>query len=186
MSANSVFIHPTAEVNPSASIGDGSKIWNGVQVRERAVIGRECSLGKDTYVDLDVRIGDRVRIQNRVSIFKGVQLGDDVYVGPHVCFTNDLYPRAFNRHWQLTNTFVETGASLGAGATILCGVRIGAYALVGIGAVVTRDVPPHALVTGNPARLRGYVCRCGQPVPGVDALKQVLQGCPHGADVPRA
>jgi acetyltransferase-like isoleucine patch superfamily enzyme len=179
MNKDSVFIHPTAEVQASAQIGPGTKIWNGVQVREHAVIGEQCSFGKDTYVDAKVHIGARVRVQNGVSIYQGVTIDDDVFVGPHVCFTNDLYPRAFNRDWHLTRTRVHAGASLGAGSVIKCGVTIGAYALVGIGAVVTRDVPPHGLVTGNPARLRGWVCRCGRPFPGGLEARGVTQTCGH-------
>jgi UDP-2-acetamido-3-amino-2,3-dideoxy-glucuronate N-acetyltransferase len=181
MSKDSVFIHPTAEVHPSASIGPGTRIWNGVQVRENAVIGEHCSFGKDTYVDANVHIGARVRVQNGVSIYQGVRIDDDVFVGPHVCFTNDLYPRAFNRDWQLTPTRVHSGASLGAGVTIVCGVTVGAYALAAVGAVVTKDVPPYALVMGNPARLKGWVCRCGRPFPGGLNVRGVPQTCGHCA-----
>jgi UDP-2-acetamido-3-amino-2,3-dideoxy-glucuronate N-acetyltransferase len=179
MNQDSVFIHPTAEVHASARIGPGTKIWNGVQVRENAVIGEQCSFGKDTYVDANVHIGNRVRVQNGVSIYQGVRLDDDVFVGPHVCFTNDLYPRAFNREWVLTSTHVHSGASLGAGAIFVCGVTVGAYALVGVGSVVTNAVPPHGLVVGNPARLKGWVCRCGRPFPGGLHVRGVSQICGH-------
>jgi len=179
MTQDSVFIHPTAEVHASASIGSGTKIWNGVQVRENAVIGAQCSFGKDTYVDAGVRIGNRVRVQNGVSIYKGVTLDDDVFVGPHVCFTNDLYPRAFSTDWDVIPTRVATGAALGAGTTIVCGVTVGAYALVGIGSVVTTDVPPHGLAMGNPARLKGWVCRCGRPFPGGLNVRGIPQTCGH-------
>lgn len=158
-----VFIHPSAEVHPNADIGDGTYIWNGGQVRERSKIGEKCNFGKDVYVDVDVAIGDRVRVQNGVSIYKGVHLADDVFVGPNVCFTNDMYPRAFNGDWQIVETWIEEGASLGAASIIVCGVTVGCYALVGVAAVVTRDVPPHGLVMGNPARLKDYVCKCGKP-----------------------
>ena len=179
MKQDPIFIHPTAEVHASARIGPGTKIWNGVQVRENAVIGEQCSFGKDTYVDVDVHIGNRVRVQNGVSIYRGVSLDDDVFVGPHVCFTNDLYPRAFNREWQVVPTRVCAGASLGAGAMIVCGVTVGAYALVAVAAVVTADVPAHGLVMGNPARLKGWVCRCGRPFPGGLHVRGVPQTCGH-------
>lgn len=165
---NDVFIHPSAEVHPSAIVGKGSKIWNGVHVREGAIVGNDCNLGKDVYIDINTKIGSHVRIQNGVSVYRGVHLGDDVFIGPHVCFTNDLYPRAFNKDWKVIETFVKKGASIGAGATIVCGVTIGTYALVGVASVVTHDVPPYGLVMGNPARLKGYVCRCGVPLKGAE------------------
>lgn len=181
MIQDSVLIHPTAEVHASARVGRGTKIWNGVQVRENAVIGDQCSFGKDTYVDVGVLIGNRVRVQNGVSIYRGVSIEDDVFVGPHVCFTNDLYPRAHSTDWKVVPTRVRTGASLGAGAAIVCGVTVGAHALVGVGAVVTADVPAHGLVVGNPARLKGWVCRCGRPFPGGLDVRGKPQACSHCA-----
>lgn len=160
------YIHPTAEVSPLAAIGPGTRVWHQAQVREGATIGRDCVIGKGVYVDHDVQIGNRVKIQNYVSVYHGVTIEDDAFIGPHVTFTNDLYPRASNSNWHATPTWVERGASIGANATILCGVRIGACAMVGAGAVVTRDVPPHALVVGNPARVAGHVDESGQPVSG--------------------
>jgi len=157
-----VFIHPAAHVEDGSTIGSGTKVWINSQVREGAVIGEDCIIGKDTYIDAGVRIGNRVKVQNGVSVYRGVEIGDDVFVGPNVAFTNDYLPRAFNRDWKITETFVRRGASIGANATIICGSEIGEYALVGAGSVVTKDVPAHALVVGNPARIVGYVCRCGQ------------------------
>lgn len=167
-----VSIHPTADVSPEASVGARTRIWRQVHVREGATIGQSCTIGKGVYVDVQVRIGSNVKIQNHASIFTGVTLEDGVFVGPHVCFTNDLFPRAITRDgrlkdaddWVVTPTLVRYGASLGAGAVIRCGVTIGEFALVGAGAVVTRDVRPHALVLGNPARQRGYVCHCARPL----------------------
>lgn len=179
MSQNDVFIHPSAEVHPSAVIGKGTKIWNGVHVREGAVIGEMCNLGKDVYIDTGVVLGKGVRIQNGVSVYKGVHLDDDVFVGPHVCFTNDLYPRAFNKDWKVIETYIKRGASIGAGSTIVCGVTIGKYALVGVAAVVTHNIPPYTLVMGNPARLKGYVCACGHPAKGIEPGAQAKYVCPH-------
>ncbi len=165
-------IHPTADVSPQAQIGENTGIWNEVQVREGARIGRDCIIGKGTYVDRDVVIGDRCKIQNRASLFRGVTLEDGVFVGPHVIFTNDRFPRAINpdgtlksdNDWHVGATTVRSGASVGAGAVILPGITIGEWALVAAGAVVTQDVPEHALVRGNPARFAGYVCDCSRPL----------------------
>jgi UDP-2-acetamido-3-amino-2,3-dideoxy-glucuronate N-acetyltransferase len=164
------FAHPTADVSPRAQIGEGTKIWQHCQVREGAIIGRHCILGKGVYVDAGVTIGDNVKIQNYVSVYEGVTLEDGVFCGPHCVFTNDKLPRAINpdgslktaADWRITPTLVRQGAAIGANATIVCGVTIGRWAMVGSGAVVTRDVPDYGLVLGNPARLRGFVCPCGQ------------------------
>lgn len=160
------YIHPSAEVAPGATVGAGTKVWRNVQVREGAAVGRDCVIGKDVYIDRDVAIGDRVKIQNGVSVYQGVVIEDDAFIGPCVTFSNDLYPRAFSRDWEVIPTRVCRGASIGANATIVCGVTIGAYALVGAGAVVTRDVPPYALALGTPARVVGRVGEDGRPQPG--------------------
>lgn len=165
-----VFVHPTAEVSPAAKIGEGTRVWHQAQVREGAVIGRECIIGKGVYVGAGVRVGNRVKIQNYALVYEGVTLEDGVFVGPHACFTNDLRPRAINpdgslqraEDWDIIPTHVERGASIGANSTIIAGVRIGEWAMVGAGAVVTHDVPPHALVVGSPARIIGHVCYCGE------------------------
>ena len=164
-----VLIHPSAEVARSAIIGPGSAIWNEVQVRDNARVGAECVLGKGVYLDVDVVIGDRVKLENRVSIFRGARLASGVLVGPHSCLLNDKRPRSTNPDgtlkarldWEESGVTVEEGASIGGGCTVLPGVTIGRHAMVGAGAVVTRDVPAHALVLGNPAREVGRVCACG-------------------------
>lgn len=161
---NSVFIHPTAHVDPGAKIGEGSRVWVNVQVREGAEIGVGCILSKDVYVDADVRIGDRCKVQNSVSLYRGVTIGDDVFIGPNAAFTNDRVPRAFNSSWTITPTHIENGASIGANATIVCGVKIGEFAMVAAGSVVTKDVPPFTLVMGNPARPRARIDREGNKV----------------------
>jgi UDP-2-acetamido-3-amino-2,3-dideoxy-glucuronate N-acetyltransferase len=157
-----VYIHESAHVSAGATIGSGTKIWINSQVREKAVIGKDCVIGKDTYIDTEVRIGDRVKVQNGVSLYHGVVLEDDVFIGPNATFTNDHVPRAFNAEWKVSGTLVRKGASIGANATIICGHSIGEFALVGAGSVVTKDVQAHALVVGNPARVIGFVCRCGE------------------------
>jgi acetyltransferase-like isoleucine patch superfamily enzyme len=156
-----IFIHETAEVSKDAVIGEGTKIWHHAQIREGVSIGRDCVIGKGVYIDHHVAIGSRVKIQNYVSVYAGVSIEDDVLLAPNCTFTNDYYPRAFNSDWTITPTRVKKGASIGANATILCGTTIGEYSMIGIGASVTHDTLPHALMAGNPARLRGFVCRCG-------------------------
>ena len=156
------FAHPTAEVSPAAQIGAGTKIWNHAQVREGARIGEGRVISKNVYIDANVKVGSRVKIQNNVNVYHGVTVEDDVFLGPSMTFTNDRFPRAFSEDWEVAPTLVGHGASIGANATIRCGVTIGEYAMVGAGSVVTRDVPAYALVAGNPARQIGSVCKCGR------------------------
>ena len=146
-----VFIHPTAEVDDTALIGDGTKIWNQAQIRNNSVIGNDCIISKNVYVDEHVIIGDRVKVQNNVNIYHGVTIEDDVFLGPSMTFTNDMFPRSFNKDWEITETKVKKGASIGANATIRCGITIGEYAMIGAGSVVTKDVTSHDLVAGNPS-----------------------------------
>jgi acetyltransferase-like isoleucine patch superfamily enzyme len=162
-------IHPTSDVSPKAEIGEGSSIWHEAQVREGAHLGRNCIVGKGAYIDFGVHIGDNVKIQNRVSIYHGVTIEDGVFVGPHVCLTNDRLPRAVNPDgspksaddWTVSPILVRKGAAIGAHSVVLPGITIGRWAMIGSGSVVTRDVPDYGLVWGNPARLRAYVCPCG-------------------------
>jgi acetyltransferase-like isoleucine patch superfamily enzyme len=163
-------IHPTAEVSPEAQIGEGTRIWRHVQVREGAVIGRNCILGKGVYVDTEVHIGDNCKLENSVYVYRGVTVEDGVFLGPAVICLNDKHPRAVNpdgslkteANWQVSPSHIGMGAAIGGGSVILPGVNIGRWALVGAGSVVTSDVPDHGLAYGNPARLRGFVCMCGQ------------------------
>ncbi len=157
-------IHPTAEVSAEADVGDGTSIWHWAQVRERARIGARCNIGKDVYIDTDVVVGDDCKIQNFATLYHGLTVGNRVFIGPHACFTNDPYPRAVSPDWKVVPTKVEDGASIGANATILCGITIGRNAMVAAGAVVTKDVPAHALVAGVPAKVVGWVCECGRPL----------------------
>ncbi len=161
MSQSNVFIHPSANVHARAMIGGGTKVWINVQIREDAEIGANCIISKDVYIDHAVKIGRDCKIQNSVSVYNGVTIEDKVFVGPNVSFTNDRVPRAFNTAWKVTPTMVKTGASIGANATIVCGVTIGEFAMVAAGAVVTKNVPPFALVAGNPARQIGTVDEAG-------------------------
>lgn len=157
-----IFIHPTAEVSDKAVIGEGTKIWNQAQVRNDAEIGRDCIISKNVYIDEHVKLGDRVKVQNNVNVYHGVTVEDDVFLGPSMTFTNDMFPRAFNADWKISETLVKKGASIGANSTVRCGITINEYAMVGCGSVVTKDVPAYALVAGNPAKRIAWVCECGQ------------------------
>ena len=159
-----VFIHPLAVVDDGAQIGKGTKVWHFAHVRGTAVVGHNCVIGKGVYIDTDVEIGSNVKIQNGVSVYQGVIVEDDVFLGPHMTFTNDMYPRAFSESWEVSKTLVKRGASIGAHATIICNITLGEYCMIGSGAMVTKDVPAHGLVMGNPAQLAGFVCKCGHPL----------------------
>ncbi len=167
MKENDYFVHESAYVDPGAKIGKGTKIWHFSHVMAGAEIGEDCTLGQNVFVAKNARIGSNVKIQNNVSVYEGVILEDDVFCGPSCVFTNVKTPRAAfprNRSEDYIPTRVKRGASIGANATIVCGVTIGEWAFVAAGAVVTKDVPPYALVAGIPARQMGWACRCGVPL----------------------
>ncbi len=193
MNEDTARIHPTADVAPSASVGAGTSIWNQAQVREDARIGAGCVIGKNAYVDAGVVIGDRVKIQNNVSLYHGVTIEEGVFIGPHVCFTNDKVPRAVNRDgsartdadWSVSPTLVRFGAALGANSTILPGISIGRWAMVGSGSVVTHDVADYELVVGNPARRVGSACPCGEPLRDTEDGTAFHGSCPRcGGQMP--
>jgi len=156
------FVDPTARVDEPCSIGDGTHIWHYSHIMKNSILGKNCNLGQNVHVASNVKVGNNVKIQNNVSLYTGVELEDDVFCGPSMVFTNVLTPRSHvNRRNEYQRTLVKRGASLGANSTIVCGTTIGEYAFVGAGAVVTKDIPPHALVVGCPARRIGWVCQCG-------------------------
>lgn len=159
------FRHATAVVDRGARVGVGTRVWHFCHLMKGARIGDYCVLGQNVFVAGKAIVGDRCRIQNNVSIYDGVHLEADVFVGPSAVFTNVRTPRAFvDRSAELAETRIRRGATIGANATIVCGVTIGELAFVGAGAVVTRDVPAHAVVTGAPARRHGTICRCGRQI----------------------
>ena len=179
------FIHETAVVDDGAKIGQGSRIWHFSHVSTGATLGEGCVLGQNVFVGPGVEIGNGVKIQNNVSVYAGVAIADDVFLGPSCVFTNVLTPRAHvERKEEFAPTPVGRGVTVGANATIVCGHALGEYALVGAGSVVTKDVPAHAVVVGNPARRIGWACKCGEvlSVSGVctrcgDRYETTATGC---------
>ena len=181
--ADDVFVHPSA-INESDGVGAGTRIWAFAHVMRGAVIGAHCNLGDHAFVESGAAVGNGVTIKNGVSVWEGVTLEDFVFVGPNAVFTNDRCPRSprgpaagaryADKGW-LVKTRIREGASIGANATILCGVTVGRYAMIAAGAVVVRDVPDHVLVAGCPAKVMGYVCMCGQPLKGENRLR--CDGC---------
>ena len=167
-----MFIHPSAVVEDNVEIGEGSSLWHLVLARKNCRIGSNCVLGRGVFIDAGVQIGNNVKIQNYVSVYEGVTLDDGVFVGPNAVFTNDKVPRAINADgtlksaadWIVSETHVGYGAAIGANATIVCGVKIGKWAMIAAGAIVTKDVPDYGLIVGAPGKLVGYVTPEGERV----------------------
>lgn len=158
-----VFVHPSSYVDEPCEIGAGTKIWHFSHIMSGSVMGENCNIGQNVVISPGVRLGKNVKIQNNVSVYSGVECEDNVFLGPSCVFTNVINPRShINRKNEYRKTLLKEGCSIGANSTIICGHVIGKYALVGAGSVVTKDVPDYALVMGNPARVRGYVCYCGE------------------------
>jgi len=162
MSEKTFFVHDSSYVDDPCSIGDGTRIWHFSHIMQNSEIGRNCNIGQNVVVSPDCIIGDNVKIQNNVSVYTGVILEDDVFCGPSMVFTNVINPRSHvERKEEYKTTLVRKGATIGANATIICGVTLGQYAFVGAGSVVTRDIPDYAVVYGSPARIKSWVCNCG-------------------------
>jgi acetyltransferase-like isoleucine patch superfamily enzyme len=192
-------IHASADLEPDVSVGPRTSIWHRVQVRIGARIGAECVVGRDAFIDEGVEIGDRVKIQNAALVYRGVTVEDGVFIGPNAILTNDRYPRSITASgelarvddWVVSPIRLRTGCSIGAGAVVVAGLTIGRFATVGAGAVVTHDVPDHALVAGNPARRLGWVCACGRrlvdasgrPVGGEHRGPAACPSCPGRYDI---
>jgi UDP-2-acetamido-3-amino-2,3-dideoxy-glucuronate N-acetyltransferase len=159
---NDYFVHDSSYVDQPCQIGKGTKIWHFSHIMPGCVIGEHCNIGQNVVISPGCRIGNNVKIQNNVSIYTGVTLEDDVFCGPSMVFTNVVNPRAHvSRKDEYQATLVRRGASIGANSTVVCGTELGRYCFIGAGSVVTRDVPDHAMVYGNPARVRGWICNCG-------------------------
>lgn len=163
---NKYFAHETACIDEGADIGAETKVWHYSHIMPGSVIGHSCNIGQNVVISPGCRVGNNVKIQNNVSIYTGVTLEDDVFCGPSMVFTNVINPRShIERKSEYLPTLVRQGASIGANATVICGYTLGAYSFIGAGAVVTRDVPDFGLIVGNPGRLRGFVCYCGEKLP---------------------
>jgi len=182
------FVHESSYIDENVEIGEGTKIWHFCHILRNTKIGKNCIIGQNCMIGPDVSIGNRCKIQNNVSVYKGVILEDEVFIGPSAVFTNVLTPRAFiERKHEFQITLVKKGATIGANATIVCGTTIGEYALIGAGAVVTKDVPPYGLVLGNPAKRGGWVCKCGvvlihktiKGIPIKETPNEVVLKCPN-------
>ena len=159
------FVHPTAIVDEGAEIGEGTKIWHFTHIMAGARIGENCILGQNVFIGSGAILGDNIKVQNNVSIYDGTVLEDDVFCGPSMVFTNVFNPRSFiSRKKEFRKTLVRKGATIGANVTVICGNTIGQYAFIGAGAVVTKDVPDHALVYGNPGKVKGWICQCAEEI----------------------
>jgi UDP-2-acetamido-3-amino-2,3-dideoxy-glucuronate N-acetyltransferase len=172
------FVHPSSIVDEGALVGQGTKIWHFCHIMPKAQIGEDCNIGQNVFVASDVLIGNNVKIQNNVSVYSGVILEDDVFLGPSMVFSNVINPRSHvNRRGEYQITRVKHGVTIGANATVICGITLGEYSFVGAGAVVTKNVPPYALVFGTPANIRGWVCQCGIKLPFIGEDQEESAAC---------
>jgi UDP-2-acetamido-3-amino-2,3-dideoxy-glucuronate N-acetyltransferase len=159
------FVHESSYIDEPCIIGNGTRIWHFSHIMENSEIGRNCNIGQNVVISTGVKLGNGVKIQNNVSVYTGIICEDNVFLGPSCVFTNVINPRAFiERKNEFKNTLIKIGASIGANATILCGCTIGEYALVGAGSVVTKDVLDYTIVFGSPAKIKGYICQCGEKI----------------------
>lgn len=162
MEKNTLYIHPSSVVDAGAQVGEGTKVWHFCHLMPTCRVGKDCNIGQNVFIDNNTIIGNGVKIQNNVSVYNGVIVEDGAFLGPSMVFTNVINPRSFiERKLEFKKTLIGKGATIGANATIICGIEIGAYALIGAGAVVTKNVPPYALMMGNPARQKGWVSEAG-------------------------
>lgn len=176
-------IHSTAEVSPKAKLGKHTQVWHQAQIRENVKIGENCNIGKGVYIDKEVYIGNNVKIQNYASLYHGTTVEDGVFIGPYVCITNDLLPRAItpdgkvksDKDWIEGKSIIRYGASLGAGTILTPNVEIGEFAMIGAGSLVSNNIPSHALAYGHPAKVKGYVCKCGTTISGGKRKPTILQ-----------
>lgn len=175
---SSYFVHESSYVDEPCRIGDNTKIWHFSHVMSNCSIGEGCNIGQNVVISPEVRIGNRCKIQNNVSLYTGVICEDDVFLGPSCVFTNVINPRShIDRKHEYRPTVVRAGASIGANATIVCGHSIGSYAFIGAGSVVTKDIPDFALVVGNPARICGWICKCGEKLDFGESLMAICKRC---------
>jgi UDP-2-acetamido-3-amino-2,3-dideoxy-glucuronate N-acetyltransferase len=172
------YIHPSATVETGAQLEDDVKVWHSAHVRAGAHLKNAVSIGKDVYIDAGVIVGTGSRIQNGVNVYKGVEISSWCFVGPAVVFTNDQYPRIGRKNWKIVSTHIDDGCSIGAGAIIRCGIRLGAFSMIGAGAVVTKDVPAFCLATGLPAEITHRICACADTsLPLISGLNELIRDC---------
>jgi len=178
-----IFVHPTAVIDDGASIDSGTKIWHWTHISEKAIIGKNCNFGQNIFVGNKVKIGSNVKVQNNVSIYDNITIEDNVFCGPSMVFTNVINPRAFiERKDEYKSTLLQEGCSIGANATVLCGVTLGKYCLVGAGSVVTKSVKDFALIMGVPGKQVGWVSKFGNSIPIPDNAKEFDYTCPETGD----
>jgi acetyltransferase-like isoleucine patch superfamily enzyme len=177
--ANPVFLHPLAVIDDGVIIGTGTRVWQFVVILKGAEVGDNCNICANCFVENQAIIGSRVTIKSGVQIWNGIELKDDTFIGPNVTFANDVYPRSKKWLDRPIKTIVETGASIGANSTVLPGIIIGAHAMVGAGSVITNDVPAYAVVYGNPARIHGWICTCGEKL-NIKKTEKIVCHCGVG------